>query len=303
MRHVASPSPRAAPRPRPTPPTPTLNPSSALGPRATTGAREASRVRDDAGAAAAMLAAHAARLRALDVVLASGSPRRRELLSGLLGEGGFRVAVSGFAEDLAHAAYATPEAYCLATAEAKARDVLRAEGAGEGADLVIGADTVVVHPDGRTVLEKPADAADAAAMLRALAGRDHWVYTGVVLLARARATAPATADPDPACVRFGRRTRVRFAALDEATVAAYVATEEPYDKAGGYGIQGQAGAFVEEIEGCYFNVVGLPVHLLATTLLAMLRDGTLPNGPSPPHTTPSSVPTPTTPRARSTGDD
>jgi len=235
-----------------------------------------------------MLAAHAARLRALDVVLASGSPRRLELLSGLLGEGGFRVAVSGFAEDLAHAAFATPEAYCLATAEAKARDVLRAvEGAGEGADLVIGADTVVVHPDGRTILEKPADAAEAAAMLRALAGRDHWVYPGVVLLARARA------DPGagPACVRVGRRTRVRFAALDEATVAAYVATEEPYDKAGGYGIQGQAGAFVEEIEGCYFNVVGLPVHLLATTLLAMLRDGTLPDGPSPPpHTTPDAPP-------------
>jgi len=230
-----------------------------------------------------MLGPHADVLSTLDVVLASASPRRLDLLAGLLGAGGFRVVVSGFDEDLDPGSFATPDAYCLATAEAKARSVYASErraaangqgtteGEAKGPDVVLGADTVVIHPDGRTVLEKPAGPEEAAAMLRALSGGDHYVFTGVVVLAAA-----AGGDAgDPRVVRIGRRTRVRFAALDEATVAAYVATDEPYDKAGGYGIQGAAGAFVEEIQGCYFNVVGLPVHLVATTFLDLLKDGTL----------------------------
>jgi septum formation protein len=114
---------------------------------------------------------------------------------------------------------------------------------------------------GETVLGKPRTAEEAAEMLRLLSGRSHAVLTGVCVL-----------DP-----RSGRRhsevvrTVVRFAPLDEAEIAGYVATGEPMDKAGAYAIQGRASRFVESIEGCYFNVVGLPVSTVYR-ILKQLRD-------------------------------
>ena len=121
---------------------------------------------------------------------------------------------------------------------------------------MLGADTTVVI-DGE-ILGKPADPADAARMLRLLSGRAHEVITGI-------------------CLRSGRgkvvdaaTTRVWFAALSEAEIEAYVASGEPMDKAGAYGIQGLASKFVGRIDGCYFNVMGLPIALLYAHLRVML---------------------------------
>jgi septum formation protein len=191
-----------------------------------------------------------------DLVLASASPRRRELLAGL--GFAFRVLPSDYHEDDAGRA---PAAAARAHARGKAEAVaLAAPGA-----LVIGADTLVVV-DG-AALGKPRDAAAAAAMLRRLAGREHQVITGLAL-----------ARSEPACQRLTSRveaseTAVRFSALGEAEIAAYVASGEPLDKAGAYGIQGLAAQFVSEIRGCYFNVMGLPLELLTRMLRAWDEEG------------------------------
>jgi septum formation protein len=130
--------------------------------------------------------------------------------------------------------------YVRRLARAKALAVTR-----ESDEWVLGADTTVVVDE--HILEKPADATDARRMLTLLAGRSHEVMTGVCL-----------AGPSGVVVEH-EVTVVKFAALSEAEVEEYVATGEPFDKAGAYGIQGRASAFIERIEGCYFNVVGLPV--------------------------------------------
>ena len=202
----------------------------------------------------------------LRVVLASASPRRRELLAltGLREGVHFEVSPSTFAEDLAKEDFASPAEYTLATATAKAREVAgrSLRGRGGAAHLVIGADTTVEHEG--TVLEKPGDAADAAAMLRRLAGNTHRVHTGVCIFA-GRDDAPAAA--------FVETTVVRFADIDESDIAAYVESGEPMDKAGAYGIQGAAAQFVAGLDGDYFNVVGLPIHRLSATLAGLLGSG------------------------------
>ena len=173
-------------------------------------------------------------------VLASSSPRRSELL-----------AAAGFAFDVAHAdidetplAHEPADRYVLRLAEGKARAVaLR-----HPHRPVLGADTTVVV-DGE-ILGKPADAADAAAMLRRLQGRGHEVLTGIALVAHGRAQVVLEA------------TQVSFGPMTEAEIAAYVATGEPMDKAGAYGIQGWAARHVTRVEGSYSNVVGLPVAVV-----------------------------------------
>ncbi len=120
--------------------------------------------------------------------------------------------------------------------------------------VVIGADTIVVTEQG--ILDKPLDAADAARMLRLLSGRRHHVVTGVAVIRRR----------PPVSLVESSETAVWFRPLTEGEIARYVASGEPFDKAGGYGIQGPAGAFVERIEGDYFTVVGLPLARLATML-------------------------------------
>jgi len=185
------------------------------------------------------------------LVLASASPRRRALLTGLGFE--FEVLPSAYHEADGGG---EPDAAARRHALGKAHDVARRR---PGA-LVIGADTLVVA--GGRSLGKPADAGEARAMLRALAGRDHAVLTAVALAAL-----------DPAAKRLRdavdlSRTRVVFRDLADAEIEAYLDTGEPFDKAGAYGIQGHAAQFVTGIEGCYFNVMGLPLELLTR----MLRD-------------------------------
>lgn len=188
----------------------------------------------------------------LRVVLASASPRRRELL-GLLGLR-LEVIPSAFEEDLDKAAFPGAAGYAIETATHKAIEVAgRTFGAAGPADLVIGADTVVEDPSG-AVLEKPADRAEAVRMLAGLSGRKHRVHTGVCLVF------PKVADPklgkQPYVRQLSETTVVEFDALPQEVIEAYVDTGDPMDKAGGYGIQGAAGSFVKGIEGCYFNVVG-----------------------------------------------
>ncbi|HVP48301.1 MAG TPA: Maf family protein, partial [Bryobacteraceae bacterium] len=133
----------------------------------------------------------------------------------------------------------------LAYAQRLARDKAHAVFARHPGEIVLGADTVVVADE--HLLEKPADVQDAARMLRVLSGRSHQVITGVCVLA-------PTFERTEAEV-----TQVTFSKMSDAEIAEYIRSGEPMDKAGAYGIQGIASRWVTRVEGCYFNVVGLPV--------------------------------------------
>jgi septum formation protein len=181
-------------------------------------------------------------------VLASASPRRRRILEGLGLD--FVVDPSGVPEDALPGESASD--HVLRLAGAKAGAGARSRGVG----TVLGADTIVVL-DG-AVLGKPADPPDAARMLRQIRGRWHEVYTGLALV---RCSDGATA------AGF-ERTRVLVRGLTDPEVEGYVAGGEPLDKAGAYAIQECGAAVVERVEGCFYNVVGLPV----VRLLALLTE-------------------------------
>jgi septum formation protein len=173
----------------------------------------------------------------MSLILASASPRRAELL---------RNANIAFTAEPAHVREEPlPNEKPLDYAQRLARDKAHAIFARHPDDTVLGADTVVVVDE--HLLEKPVDERDAARMLNLLSGRIHQVITGICLVALGFEQSGAEV------------TQVRFSSLSEVEVAEYVRTLEPMDKAGAYAIQGMASRWVERIEGCYFNVVGLPV--------------------------------------------
>jgi nucleoside triphosphate pyrophosphatase len=178
------------------------------------------------------------------LVLASASPRRQELLRNA----GISFVVQ--ATDIAEIPQAgeAPEDCAQRLAQEKALAVLRQR----PDDLVLGADTIVIV-DGE-ILGKPRDTEDAARMLRLLSGRDHLVTTGVCLVRKQSAEELVDTRSET--------TRVSMAMLSEEDIRVYVATGEPMDKAGAYAIQGMASRWIYEIEGDYFNVVGLPVSLV-----------------------------------------
>ena len=184
------------------------------------------------------------------LVLASASPRRRELLA----QAGFsfQVQPAHIPEDLL--AGEDPVAYVSRLAREKAEHVYaQLSTSAPSPDLaVLGADTTVTL--GSHILGKPADAADAARMLQLLSGRTHRVATGVALVSAAGVSVQAEV------------TEVQFLPLSAAEIAAYVATGEPMDKAGAYAIQGRAARWIPRIEGCYFNVVGLPLALVSSMI-------------------------------------
>jgi septum formation protein len=189
------------------------------------------------------------------LVLASASPRRRELLTQAGFE--FDVQPADIPEEVLPGE--DPIAYVTRLAREKAEAVfarVTALGAGaSGADgglRVLGADTTVTLDN--HILGKPESAEDAARMLRLLSGRTHRVITGVAVVTAGRTEVAAEV------------TAVQFLSLSEAEIAAYVATGEPNDKAGAYAIQGLAARWIPRIEGCYFNVVGLPISLVSTML-------------------------------------
>jgi len=186
---------------------------------------------------------------ATKLILASTSPRRAEILrdAGIA----FDICVPQIDEArLPHEAAAKMVARL---AQAKARAA--AESAGEKTPaIIIGADTAV-ELDGE-IFGKPRDAADAREMLSYLSGRTHYVVTGIHVLR----------VPDRGARSAVETTAVTFARLDQKEIDAYVASGEPFDKAGGYAIQGRAGRYIPRVEGCYFNVVGLPLARLYTLL-------------------------------------
>ena len=192
------------------------------------------------------------------LILASASPRRRELLT----QAGFSFQVhpAHIPEDPLEGedpfTYVTRLA--CEKAEAVFRELIEANGVAGNAGLdgeslaVLGADTTVTLDD--HILGKPEDTADAARMLRLLSGRVHRVITGVALVTAKGSEVAAEA------------TAVRFLPLSDEEIAAYVASGEPMDKAGAYAIQGYAARWIPRVEGCYFNVVGLPIALVAALL-------------------------------------
>lgn len=183
------------------------------------------------------------------LVLASKSPRRREILinAGIQ----FRVVEPDVPEQ--RVSGEDPEVYVCRLAKSKAHAVVAHD-----RDIVLGADTVVVLD--HHVLEKPADPDDARRMLRMLSGRMHSVITGVCLRSGSRTIVDAES------------TGVRFVPLTDSEIDDYVASGEPMDKAGGYAIQGLASKFIDRVEGCYFNVVGLPVAMVYRHLRELWDD-------------------------------
>ncbi len=191
------------------------------------------------------------------LILASASPRRRHLLEQV----GYRFEVrpAHIPEDPLPGE--DPIAYVTRLARQKAEVVFRELTSSTAqakvplhgqSPIVLGADTTVTLDD--AILAKPEDAADAARMLRQLSGRTHRVITGVALVSAERAEVAAEV------------TAVQFLPLSEADISAYVATGEPMDKAGAYAIQGRAARWIPRIEGCYFNVMGLPLALVCSLL-------------------------------------
>ena len=172
------------------------------------------------------------------LILASASPRRAELLRSA----GFTFEIDPADIDETPAAGEAPAAYTLRVAQAKADHVAARHR--EPDTVVLAADTEVVL--GRHILGKPENPADAARMLRSLAGRVHEVLTAVALRGAREAAEVVT-------------TRVWFAAMSEPEIAAYVASGEPMGKAGAYAVQGRGARFVERIDGSWSGVVGLPL--------------------------------------------
>lgn len=177
------------------------------------------------------------------LILASQSPRRRELIRMITPD----FIVRPFEFDERQVTEDDPERLVQLLAAGKAASVLAG-----AEDIVVGCDTVVVL-DG-VIFGKPVDSADAKRMLRALSGREHTVISGVCVLHQGKSEC------------FACKTKVRFYPLTKDEITRYVASGEPMDKAGSYGIQGRGALLVQAIDGDYFNVVGLPVAELARVL-------------------------------------
>lgn len=184
----------------------------------------------------------------MSLLLASGSPRRRELLALITRD--YTVVPS--AVDERRIAADSPAHLAGALAVAKAQAVAAAH----PQDVILGCDTIV-DCDGQ-VFGKPRDEADAARMLRALSGRTHKVHTGVCVCQGSRKIAAV------------ETTVVQFAPIAEEDLLRYIRTPEPYDKAGAYAIQGHAALWCTGIAGCYYNIMGLPVHRTAQLLANFL---------------------------------
>lgn len=186
------------------------------------------------------------------MILASASPRRRELLEKL--GYSFEVIPSGAEENITET---EPVAVVEKLSRIKAADVFAMEKSEDV--LVIGADTIVAH-EGK-IMGKPGSREEAVSMLRGLSGRTHRVYTGVTLCSRKNGKETVRT--------FHECTEVTFFPLSEEEIRDYVNTGEPMDKAGSYGIQGQGALLVEKIAGDYNNVVGLPVARLNREIKAL----------------------------------
>lgn len=186
----------------------------------------------------------------MKLILASSSPRRAEILANA----GLPFSVLSSAVDESPYPGEAPAALVQRLANAKA-DLVTARAVGPA--IVLAADTIVVLDD--KILGKPASLEDARHMLQQLSGRTHSVLTGVALIRL----------PDGERRQFIESTLVHFRPITDQEISSYLASEEPLDKAGAYAIQGQAGRYIPRIEGCYFNVVGLPLSRVLTELKSL----------------------------------
>jgi len=187
----------------------------------------------------------------MKLILASSSPRRAEILR----DAGIMFSVVSSAIDETPYPNETPQQHVQRLADAKA-ELVAARAVGPA--IIIAADTVVVL-DGQ-ILGKPRSTEEGRRMLELFSGRTHSIVTGVSLIRL----------PEMERRRFVETTLVHFSRLSRDEISRYLATEEPYDKAGAYAIQGHAGRYIPRIEGCYFNIVGLP---LAHTVAALQELG------------------------------
>ncbi|HTX41722.1 MAG TPA: Maf family protein [Acidobacteriaceae bacterium] len=203
------------------------------------------------------------------LILASASPRRRDLLV----QAGYEFTVLPADIDEEPRTGESPIDYVVRLAQEKAEAVAASPEyaalahAQPGPPIILGADTTVVAPNGE-ILGKPADNADAARMLRLLSGATHQVITGVALVAGDLREAAAEV------------THVTMLTPADEEIAAYIATGEPHGKAGAYAIQGRAARWIPRVRGCYFNVVGLPLALVAG-MIAGIEDQLRAPGESP----------------------
>lgn len=171
-----------------------------------------------------------------ELILASATPRRREILTQI--ELPFSVVVSDVEEHL-------PDAPPVEIVQSLARQKAEAVAGRHPEALILGADTIVVL-DGQ-IMGKPKDRADAKKMIERLQGRSHEVYTGV-----------AVCCPETGCFMFAERTVVTVQPVEEQEIEAYLDTKEPYDKAGAYAVQGIFARYIKELKGDFYNVMGLP---------------------------------------------
>lgn len=192
-----------------------------------------------------------------NLVLASSSPRRAEILRNA----GFKFRIFATHLDESRHGRESARAHVLRLARLKAKAAAEREKRNKRA-FVIGADTVVVAQG--KILGKPSDVREARSMLRQLSGRTHEVLTGVAVLRVA----------DGKELHHVETTRVHFVKLSAKQIDDYIATHEPFDKAGAYGIQGIGGRFIDWIDGCYFNVVGLPVSRVWSMVRRLEEGGT-----------------------------
>ena len=194
------------------------------------------------------------------IVLASASPRRKDILLNSIPEMKFEIVPSNAEENLDKADYnGRPWQYAVDTARLKATEVFeRLKGSNQDL-LVIGADTIVAFEG--VIYGKPKDREQAVETLQTLNNRMHQVYTGVVLLSTRSGKSQ----------EFHEKTDVFFDELSPEVIEAYVDTLEPMDKAGAYGIQARGGTLVKKIDGCYYNVAGFPLHHFAKKMVELLN--------------------------------
>lgn len=184
----------------------------------------------------------------LNFILASGSPRRRELLSRILKD--YKVVKSNFDEETVRVTSNISD-YVNNIALGKAKEV---SDRSSKDSVIIAADTIVTIDE--EILGKPKDSKEAFAMLRRLSGRWHRVYTSIVIIN----------NNDKSIMTDVSYTDVLFSEITDEEIMEYIETKEPLDKAGAYGIQGIGAVFVEQIKGCYYNVVGLSLNRLNNML-------------------------------------
>jgi len=208
-----------------------------------------------------MLCAYKRNLSTKAIILASASERRKDILN-LLGIG-YKVVPSPFDEDENRPDTNDPQEFTQWTASQKAHAVVNdLKRNDDSPDIVIGADTVVVHDC--KILGKPHTRENAVEMLRTLSGNFHSVVTGVSIFYKGKHGYSES--------RISETTRVKMTSLSDSVINSYVESGEPLDKAGAYGIQGLGGTLIESIDGDFYNVVGFPLHRFTVEIIKILKE-------------------------------